>query len=374
MRKRIAFIIGSASLLLVLIGYEFYAQSIQGGQDTLVSIYQNDENGTPINSPSPIKLVRKAGHRNPFRPEISGYVLTTYNPLGNLIPRKNQTVRLRYRSALTKVELRDRLAEANYWQVGTQNVTTPIFNATQSLKGGRLVGRISTSRDGTYWSKLPISYPNETMRRPTFVYQNNRLTIFDQKRFYETTDFHSWETHRLSLKSNRFSAGRLQTVINTPHSGAFIVVQGTDKKTQKPRLYYGRWHDLRREVSVWKKLKVNSIRMSTELEMNRIGSQYYLLEQQGRYIQVLHAEHLSEKFKKITKLKLTVTKKHTINSLNLVTNHKQLRLFFNVVDRDGVQLGTYYQDFKTDLTPSGQPRKLSADYLWTSFEMTEMKR
>lgn len=367
--------VGATGVLIILVGYMFYVQSIQSGQDTVVSIYQNDENGTPINSPSPIQLVRKAGHRNPFRPEISEYTLLSRNPLGELLPRNNQTVRLRYRSSLTTTELRDRLHDANYWQVGTQNVTTPVFNATQEQTGGRQVGRISTSRDGTYWTKLPISYPNVTLKKPTFIYQNNRLTLFDRNRIYDTTDFHKWHTRRLEFKSDQFTGGQLQTVINTPDALAFVVIWATDRKTQKHQLYYGKWYETQHKIGTLHHLKTGMLNLRSNLTLNRVGAHFYLLQRQGNDVQVLKSSQLDSSFKKVAKIKLTVNKKHTVNSINLIaTKHGRMRLFFNVVDRKKVQLGTYYQEFSSDLKPISQPRKLSADFLWTSFELAENKR
>lgn len=375
MKKRLRLIVGVVSILIMLVGYMFYVQSIQGGQDTVISIYQNDENGTPINSPSPIQLVRKAGHRNPFRPEISGYVLVSNNPLRELLPRNNQTVRLSYRSSLTTNELRDRLHDANYWQVGTQNVRTPIFNATQEQDGGQQVGRISTSRDGTYWTKLPISYPNVTLKKPTFIYQNNRLTLFDRNRIYDTTDFHKWHTRQLEFKSNQFTGGQLQTVINTPDARAFVVIRATDRKTQKHQLYYGKWYETQHKIGTLHHLKTGTLNLKSNLTLNRVGAHFYLLQRQGNDVQILKSNQLESSFKKVAKIRLTVNKKHTVNSINLIaTKHGQMRLFFNVVDQKKVQLGTYYQEFSSDLKPISQPRKLSADFLWTSFELAENKR
>ncbi|WP_232539277.1 hypothetical protein [Lactiplantibacillus plantarum] len=127
MRKRLAIVWGSLALLALLLGYACYALSIQRGQDTVTRIYQTDQNGTPIISPGPITLVGKVNHRNLFQSGINGYVLTNRDPLSTLLPRRNQTVHLKYRSAQTTAELRKTLRQARYLQAGTQNTATPVF-------------------------------------------------------------------------------------------------------------------------------------------------------------------------------------------------------------------------------------------------------
>lgn len=146
MKKRRAIVWGGLVLLGLLLGYAFYALSIQRGQDTVTRIYQTDQNGTPIISPGPITLVGKAGHRNPLRAGINGYVLTNRDPLSTLLPRHNQTIRLKYRAADTPAELRQTLRQARYLQAGTQNTATPVFQNYQYQGSAKMYGRISTTR------------------------------------------------------------------------------------------------------------------------------------------------------------------------------------------------------------------------------------
>lgn len=371
MKKRALIFLTGLVLLVGLTTYVVYAQGIQYGQDTVISIYQNDENGTPITSPAPVKLVGKAGHRNPFRPELTGYELVSPDPLGKRLPRGNRTVKLRYRSKLTKQQVQTKLETAKYWQVGTQNVATPGFNGTQVQKSATPISRLSTSRDGKHWTKLPISYPHVAVKAPTMLYQNGTLTLFDQEHTYATTDFRHWQKRPLTLRSTTFKRAQLVTALPAQaDQPAQLVVRATSQTTGKTALFYGRWAP--NQAVRWRALKLTPTQLKGSLNVTRVGQQYYYLRAQGAHVWVYRAAHLNGSFKRVQKLKLNVRRHDRVNSLNLIASgHGRYRLFFNAVDRENVQTGTYYRELSSKLKPVKRQSKLEPDFIWTNFKLME---
>lgn len=371
MKKRRAIVWGGLVLLGLLLGYAFYALSIQRGQDTVTRIYQTDQNGTPIISPGPITLVGKAGHRNPFRAGINGYVLTNRDPLSTLLPRHNQTIRLQYRSADTPAELRQTLRQARYLQAGTQNTATPVFQNYQYQGSAKMYGRISTSSDGRVWTKLPISYPYVQLDRPSVLYARDRLTLIDGQNCYWTTNFKDWHHRRLKLKSTRFKSGRVLTVLAQSSNKAAVVVRGTDRQTSQTKLYYGQL-TATGQIKTWHALRLGTLKAQQVIGLNLIGQRLYLFRQQGAYLSIYRAKHLDQSAQLVGRIKLEHVSHQQVTAVNLIpaTRHRY-RLIFNLMADHQNQKQTRYRVLNRDLTAVGHQHLLATDYLWCQFQISQ---
>ena len=178
--------------------------------------------------------------------------------MSTLLPRRNQTVHLKYRSAQTTAELRKTLRQARYLQAGTQNTATPVFQNRQQRGDATTYGRISTSQDGRIWTKLPISYPHVQLSRPSVWYANGRLTLIDGQDRYWTTNFKDWQHQRLNFNGADFKQGRVQAVFPGTTRSAVVVVRGIDRQSSRAKLYYGQLTKTGR-VKAWHALQLGKL-------------------------------------------------------------------------------------------------------------------
>ncbi|WP_237756446.1 polysaccharide biosynthesis protein [Lactiplantibacillus herbarum] len=372
MKKRLGLLIGVLAGLLLLLGYVFYALSIQRGQDTTIRIHQVDQNGRPIISPGPITLVGKAGHRNPFHPEIEGYVLANRNPLSANFPRHNQTIELKYRSALTLTQIRQTLAKAKYLQVGTQNTATPVFNEAQYQGKKETVARISVSGDGRSWTKLPISYPRAQLDNPSLLYQKRRLTLFDGTNRYWTTNFKDWHVQRLALSSPLFKNGRIQTVLPGVASRQYLVVRARDRQTQRSQLYYQVTQNTTNRNQSWHQLRLNGVPTNQVIGINQIGQRVYVLRRYRQHIRIYRAKQINGSFKSIATVKLSHTQRATVTTASLlpVAKHRY-QLNFSSISHQDVQTITNYQQLDKRFRTVGSHHQLITDYLWVQFQTSQ---
>ncbi|RRK09473.1 hypothetical protein D1831_12410 [Lactiplantibacillus garii] len=370
MKKRLTMVLGLLVAIAGLVGYMAYSQSIQYGQDTVIRVEQRDENDVPITAPT--KLVRKAGHRNPFKSAIPGYELTTENPLKTLLPRKNQTVRLGYQSERTQTELHRQLQTARYWQVGAQNVTTPVLNGTQYQKGAQSVSRISTSHDGLTWTRLPISYPKMAAQNPWMVYQDQKLTLLDKGYYYQTMNFRDWHRYQFKLTNQQFRNGQVVGVVGSDQRQKTVVIQAISQLSGDRELFYGNWSNNGMRNVKWQRLdfKPTQLRGIVNLTQSRAG--VYLTATRGRQVQIYGASKLTGHFDKVGRLTLKKKRKTQYVAVNLVAPTKhQLRLYFNEIDQHHVLSGTYYQPVTRKAHLTGTPRRLNTDFMWTEFHVTK---
>ncbi|ANJ13726.1 polysaccharide biosynthesis protein [Lactiplantibacillus plantarum] len=343
MRKRLAIVWGSLALLALLLGYACYALSIQRGQDTVTRIYQTDQNGTPIISPGPITLVGKVNHRNLFQSGINGYVLTNRDPLATLLPRRNQTVHLKYRSAQTTVELRKTLRQARYLQAGTQNTATPVFQNRQQRGDATTYGRISTSQDGRIWTKLPISYPHVQLSRPSVWYANGRLTLIDGQDRYWTTNFKDWQHQRLNFNGADFKQGRVQAVFPGTTRSAVVVVRGIDRQSSRAKLYYGQLTKTGR-VKAWHALQLGKLPARQVAGMSLIDQHLYLFRQRGTQLAVYRANRLTRPVRLVGRVKLNHAQSQRVTAVNLIpTTKHRYRLIFDLTTAEKVQKQPRYR-------------------------------
>ncbi|MDF2313999.1 polysaccharide biosynthesis protein [Lactiplantibacillus pentosus] len=371
MKKRLVIIGGSLSLLVLLLGYAFYALSIQRGQDTVTRIYQADQNGTPIISPSPILLVGKANHRNLFQSGINGYVLTNRNPLGTWLPRHNQTIRLKYRSALTKPEIQKTLRQARYLQAGTQNTATPVFENRQYQGNPAQYGRISTSHDGRVWTKLPISYPNVHLKQPSVSYRQGRLTLFDGSLAYWTTNFKDWHRQRLQVTTTRFKHGQVQTVLARRSQSPLVIIRGTDRQTKRVQLYYGQLTS-RFKVTRWQQLRLGNLQAKQVVGLNLINRQLVLFRQQQSRLLIYRAKRLTEPVKRVGAVRLEHARHQRVTAVNLVAVSKRhYQLVFSLATRGHLQKQLRYRRLNQYFRATGKQHLLVTDYLWTQFQISQ---
>lgn len=365
---------GLVIVLLGLTGTMFYSVSLQSGQDTVIQIFQRDQNGTPINSPAPIKLVKKAGQKNPFVAHVRGYRLMTDNPLSARMPRKNQRVVLRYRSAKTVAQLRRKLKQTAYLQVATQNVTTPSFGEAQVQRKGANFARLSTSDDGTHWTKLPISYPNVRMVAPVALTSARGLTVLDSGYRYDTSDYQHWQRSKWQPRSSQFKAAKVQTVIRTARQ-QLVVVRAKQAGHRAPQLFVGAWHSSKQTVTAWQHLATGSLAIRAGDTVSRVGKDYYLLQARGRRVRVSRTRRLTQPFKKIKVLSLTMHANHRVTSLNLIpVKHGQLRLIFSTLDHEQIERGPFYRDYRSNLKPRGKQHVLVTDFPWHQYQLSTSKR
>ena len=371
MKKRLAIVWGGLALLALLLGYAFYALSIQRGQDTVTQIYQTDQNGTPIISPGPITLVGKANHRNLFRAGINGYVLTNRDPLSTLLPRHNQTIHLRYRAAQTPTELRQVLRRSRYLQAGTQNTATPVFQDHQYQGRAKTYGRISTSQDGRVWTKLAISYPHVQLVQPSVQYADGRLTLIDGQNRYWTTNFKDWHHRRLRFQNTSFKSGRVLTVLTPTTRSATVVVRGTDRQTSRAKLYYGQL-TTNGQVKTWHALRLGTLKAQQVSGVNLIGRRLYLFRQRGTHLLIYRANQLNQPVKLVGRVKLAHVNHQQVTAVNLLATTKhRYRLVFNLMTDHQTQKQTRYRVLERDFTAVGQQHLLVTDYLWCQFQISQ---
>ncbi|WP_318766686.1 polysaccharide biosynthesis protein [Lactiplantibacillus carotarum] len=372
MKKRMTAVFGGMMVLMGVIGYVIYAQSITDGQDTVIRIYQNDENGTPIIAPSPITLVRKAGHRSPFIPDILGYELISKNPLTSFVGRKNQTVKLRYRSTASVRELRQQLTKAKYIQAGTQNIATPVFNGRQYQTNSKTVMRINTSKDGINWNKLSIAYPNKSLANPFLSYQDKQLTVFDNDMVYQTKNFRRWRAYKAQYQGVNLKEIQFQSIMPLKNQAPIIVIRAVNQKNNQTQLFYGRWKNNKVSPTSWQSLKVNNVQSKVSYKLSRIKNQYYIQMQTGSSIKILRASTMNETFKKVAELRPKTAVKQQLNSASLIGNSEnRFRIIFSEIDKQQFQSGVFYQDYTSRFKEVGSSKQLKTDYLWDAFNLHE---
>ncbi|AVK62249.1 polysaccharide biosynthesis protein [Lactobacillus sp. CBA3605] len=370
MKKRLAVIIVGMLGFIAILGYSIYAISIQKGQDTVIQIYQKDENGTPIVSPSPIKLVGKAGHRNLFKATLSGYELTTANPLPTRLPRQNQVVHLTYKSTLSQTQIQHRLATAKYLSVGTQSVNQPVLNGQQlvNVKNKNTVARISTSDDGKTWTKLPISYPKTKMTKPVILYVQQRLYLFDGAKTYMTTNFVDWHQSTTTFSNSVFKDGQVIATMPAKNGASTLVVTGKNRRSGKRQYYAGRVKSARLTVANWQSLHLKSTIEPVTFTMNQRNQRIYTVQTTKRYFNIYQAKKLTGPFKLVKRVKRPT--KVTVNSVALLPKRKTgYRLVYNVINRQGVQSGPAYRELTAKFKPTGRQRDLITDFSWYRFEV-----
>lgn len=369
MKKRLIVVISGLIFLLAVVGYSIYSISIQNGQDTVLQIYQKDMNGTPVVGSSPIKLVSKVGHRNPFNANIEGYSLKSSNPLGNYIPRKNKTIRLKYQSEMSKTEINRKLRKAKYINVASQQVSTTVLNNRQyeGKKGNQVVARVNISKNGITWSKLTISYPNVDMQRPSALYKNNKLYLFNDEYTYWTSDYSKWHRKKMNLRSSQFDSGKIYSQIAVGSDSNCLIVKSQDQSTKKARYYYAKLNVKKLTTASWK--KITGIASKNEIIKNiqRLNNKYYVLSMENRTIKVYQSSKLSSKFKLVSSFKKSGKNKMNVAGLNVSSNGKY-RIAYNERDNDDFQSTMYYQNLSKNLKPIGKRHVLSTDFLWYDFQ------
>lgn len=373
MKKKVVFFAGILIGLLGLLGYSIYALSIQKGQDTVTRVYQNDVNGTPIVSPSPITLISKAGHRSPFNAGITGYILTSKSPLGTTIPRQNQTIELTYKSAQTATQIRKTLADSRYLSAGTQLVSTPVFNNRQFTGAEqRTVGRISTSPDGLNWDRLPISYPAARLQNPALVYHQGELILLDQKGVYRTSDFVKWQRVKSQFTSSRFRTGQFLTAITAKSGPPVVIVSGKNTQTGQRGYYYGQLATKKFQVTTWHRLNLTLSKSESLVGLNAIGKRMFAVTSSKKQLRLYVGQSLGDKLKHVGSYEKSP--KQSITSAGVIRlKNKQYRLSFNRVDHRQFQLGTTYIDLSKQYKKTGKQHQLRTDFMWYRFKISDSK-
>ncbi|MFB9769752.1 polysaccharide biosynthesis protein [Lactiplantibacillus modestisalitolerans] len=361
-------LICGAVALLGVVGYSLYAASIQRGQDTVVTVRQRDQNGTPINSPDPLQIVSKAGHRNLFDPTITGYELTTPNPMKRLLPRHNQTVTLRYRSTWSKAQVRHALAHARYLQAGTQVTATPFFNDTQVQKQHAGYGRISTSQDGLTWSKLPISYPNVALTAPSVAYHHGQLTLYDGQTQYVTSDFVHWRKHPLKWTNAPFKRGQIVTPYQQTDGRLALIV-----KTPQYRYYVG---ELRgHQVKTWTALRLPQSRRDPVIGVSAVDGHVMAVQQRQHHVSLYRASDPTARFHLVGHVSVQRSRHEQLSNAGvLALKHDRYRLVFNLKHSSGTQAGTFYRELTGAFSATGSQKRLVPDYVWRTFQLSDGQR
>lgn len=369
MKKRLILVISGLILLMAGVGYSIYSISIQNGQDTALYIYQNDMNGTPIVGSSPIKLVSKAGHRNPFSSNVAGYILKSSNPLGKYIPRNNRTIHLKYKSELTKSEINKKLRQAKFINVASQQVSTTVLN-NQQYEGkskNQVVARINFSKDGINWSKLNISYPNVNMKRPSAMYRNKRLYLFDGSYVYWTRNYSKWHREKIDLNSSLFKAAQVYSQLTVSLKHNYLIVKATDQQTKKIKYYYGNLNTKKFTVNSWKELTGFTSKKFAVKNIQKLHGKYYVLAAEGKNLRVYQSSRLSSKFKLVSSFKKSGADKIHAASLS-ISAKGQYQLFYNERDKNDFQSTMYYRKLTNKFRPEGKKHELTTDFLWYDFQ------
>lgn len=369
MKKRLLIYVSLVLCVVFLAGWMFYTQSVQYGQDTVVKVFQTDENGTPITSATPTIIVGKAGQRNKFVSDIKGYKLISRNGVAKYFPRKNQTVHLKYRAAATQSKLTKTVKEARYVQVGTQNTKLPTFNGTQLQLDGNFYGRLSTSRDGKNWTKLAISYPNESMDRPLVWANHGVIRLFDAQKMYETKDLRTWQRYSYEVSSHLFSQAKLAGMYLNNRNTPVLVVSAVDRKTKRIELYYGNWRG-HKTISNWRRLSTGKVELNAQTKVVQANSKLFLLVPHDTMISVYTAANASQRFELMDDLELTLDEGNQINGLGLVRlSTGNMRLFYSTSNFEQVEQTTWYQDFNQSFDAVSNREQVASDFVWHDFNV-----
>lgn len=368
MKKRLIIVIGSLIVLLMILSYSIYSVSIQNGQDTTLKIYQNDANGTPITTSSPIVLVSKSGHHNPFSANVAGYILASDNPLGDKIPRKNKTVHLKYTSALDKSEIQTTLANAKYVNIASEQVSTPVLNNQQyeGQKNRQTFMRLNTSTDGITWSKLSLNYPNVNMRHPSAIVLKKSIIVFNEKAAYQTKNYSTWKRASLNLQSQIFKTAKINSVFSTKNNKNIIVVRAKSRITNKYSYYYGQLNSQNLKVGTWRQVTSKADKNTKINTIQYIAGNFYQTIVSDKSIKIYKGSTLSGQFKLQGKIKNHLK---NISSVGLVKySEDKYRLLYSQLNNEKFQKGTYYRNLSTKFDSLGKQKSLTTDFFWYDFQ------
>jgi len=368
MKKSVTIVIGGVIAALVLLGYCVYDLAIQNGQDTVIRITQTDANGTPISASSPVVVVNKAGHHNPFHDTVAGYSLLSKNPLGNRIPRKNMTVSLQYKSATDQKTAINTLSRAKYINVATQQITTPVLN-NQQFEGRRnrkKVLRVSTSMDGLTWSKLTLDYPNVDMQHPVAFFQDNMLYVLSNDSMYTTTNYSKWQKKDLRLKSSMFDDAKAFGTFNQGDID-YLIVKARANDTKKVQFYFGEMNFKNGKPTNWRTIVIPNSSKKIVKSIQRLGNSYYAVCTNKSKVELYRTQDLASRFKLVSRVKANT--QDQISSANLVSlPNNQFRLLYNELDNDKFQTGTFFQNLSARLKPIDKQGILTTDFFWCDFQ------